>query len=76
MHGLEIAERDEPLQAERVEAVSGQQGEVAVFVADDPRVAVVQQVALVDRLDEQLVVLTPALRARAFRRETETETTS
>ena len=55
-HRREVAERGEPREAERVEAVAGQQREVGVGARSSRGVAVVQQVALVDRLDEQLVL--------------------
>ena len=53
---LEVAERDEPLQPERVEPVAGEQREVGVGARHDARLAVMEQEALVDRLDEQLVL--------------------
>src|SRR3954452_7598433 len=45
---LQIAGRGKLLEAERVEAVAGQQRQVGVFGGDDLRAAVVQLVALAD----------------------------
>ncbi len=50
---LEVALRGQPLEAERVEVVAGQQQQVGVGAVEQPRLAVVEQVALADRLEEQ-----------------------
>ena len=51
--GLEVAERGEPRQPERVQAVAGEQRQVRIVRAHDAPLAVVLQVALADRLDQQ-----------------------
>ena len=53
---LEVAERGEPLEPERVEVVAGEQRQVGVGARDDPAVRVMEQVALAHRLDEQRVL--------------------
>ena len=64
--GVEVAELGQAGEPERVEAVAGEQREVRVVRAASTRpVAVVLQVALDDRLDEQLVVVLVAGGARA-----------
>ena len=62
--GVEVAERDEALEPERVEAVAGEQREVAIVAGHDPPGPVVQQEPLVDRLDQELVFVRVRLRAR------------
>ena len=64
---LEVAELGEPGEAERVQAVAGEQREVGVVGAHDAAVAVVLEVALADRLDEQRVVVLAPGGARAGR---------
>ena len=59
-HRVEVAERGEPLEAERVEPIPGQQREVRIVGPDDAPGRVVLQVALADRLDEQRVALAAA----------------
>ena len=54
-HGLEVAERRQALEAERVQAVAGEQREVRIVGSDDAPGGVVLEVALADRLDEQRV---------------------
>ena len=66
--GREIAQLGKPGEAERVQAVAGQQRQVGVVRAHDASGAVVLEVALDDRLHEQRVVLLAAGRARAGRR--------
>ena len=56
--------RREPLEAERVEAVAGEQREVGVLGPHDAAGAVVLQVALADRLDEQRIGLAARRRRR------------
>ena len=62
-----VAQRDEQREADRVEPVAREQLQVGLGDAHDARHAVVQQVALVDRLDEQRVLLAPARRSRSAR---------
>ena len=57
-------QRDQPGEPDRIELVAGEQAEVRVGTSQDAGYAVVQQVPLVDRLDEQLVLDAPALRTR------------
>src|SRR4051794_7961538 len=52
-HGRQVPALGEPGQAERVQPVAGQQRQVAIARADDAAVAVVLQVALPDRLDDE-----------------------
>ena len=59
-HGVEVADRREPLETERVEPIAGQQREVGIVGLDDAPGGVVLQVALADRLDEQRVALAAA----------------
>jgi len=54
---LEITERGEALQAERVQLVAHQQREVRVFGTDDPRGPVVKARSLQDHLEEELVLV-------------------
>ena len=54
---LEVAELGQAGQPERVQPVAGQQREVRVLGPHDATGGVVEQVALVDRLDQQRVVL-------------------
>ena len=51
-----VAERGEALDAERVEVVAGEQGEVGVVPGEQARLAVVEEVALADRLDDERVL--------------------
>ena len=51
-HGFDVAERGQPRQAERVEAIAGQQRQVGVVGAHDAPLAVVLEIALADRLDD------------------------
>src|SRR3954451_1115459 len=50
---VEVAERGQALEPERVQAVAGEQREIGIVGPDDPALAVVLQVALADRLDDQ-----------------------
>src|SRR4051794_21156287 len=56
-HGFEVSELGEPLQAERVQAIAGQQRQVGILGPQHPPGTVVLQVALADRLDEQRIAL-------------------
>ena len=67
-HRLEVAQLGELGQADRVELVAGQEREVGIVGHDHPALAVVEQVALADGLDEQRVAGGIARRARARRR--------
>ena len=58
--------RREAVEAERVEVVAGEQGEVGVVAGEQARLAVVEQVALADRLDDERVLA--GRRGRAGRR--------
>ena len=58
--GLEVAELGETRETERVEPVAGQQRQVGVSARTTRPVAVVLQVALADRLDEQRVLVRAA----------------
>ena len=51
-----VAEGSEAVEAERVEVVAGEQGEVGVVAGEQARLAVVEEVALVDRLDHEGVL--------------------
>ena len=64
---VEVAQLGQPGEAERVEAVAGEQREVGIVGPHDAAGAVVLQVALDDRLDEQRVVLLAAGGARPGR---------
>ena len=70
-HGdrLGVAERGEALDAEGVEIVAGEQGEVGVVAAQQARLAVVQEVALAHRLDHERVLAGGGGGARAERGE-------
>ena len=50
---LQVAERGQPLEAERVEVIARQQGQIGVGAHHDARLPVVEQVALANRLDQQ-----------------------
>jgi hypothetical protein len=67
--GAVVAERGEAVEAERVEVVAGEQGEVGVVAGEQARLAVVEQVALVDRLDDQGVLAGVGSGAGAIGRE-------
>ena len=62
-----VAERTKPRQTDRVQLITGEQAQIGLGRADDARRAVVEQIALVDRLNEQLVLLAPPRRARPAR---------
>ena len=51
-----VGEGREAFDPERVEVVAGEQGEVGVVAGDEARLAVVQEVALADRLDDERVL--------------------
>src|SRR3954470_16944955 len=59
-HGVEVARLGEPLEAESVEGVAGQQPQVGVHARERARLAVVQQEALVHRLENERVVAVEA----------------
>ena len=54
--GVGVAEGGEAVDAERVEVVAGEQGEVGVVAGEQARLAVVEEVALADRLDDERVL--------------------
>src|SRR5579871_5957956 len=68
-HRLQVAERDKPREAERVELIAREQPEIGFRWVQQARSAVVQQIALVDRLQQQLVLRRPRARARSRRRQ-------
>ena len=52
-HRLQVARLGQPREAQRVERVAGQQAQVAVHAREGARLAVVQEVALVDGLEHE-----------------------
>src|SRR3954471_7664628 len=62
---VEVAQRGEPREAERVEVVAGEQHQVAVVLAQQAPGGVVQEIALADRLDDERDLLLPPHGARA-----------
>ena len=54
---LEVALGRQPLEPERVQVVAGQELQVGLGALEQPGLAVVQEVALADRLEEELVGL-------------------
>src|SRR3954452_7649892 len=68
-HRLEVAERGEAREAERVEVVAGEQDEVGIVVAEEAPGAVVEKVALTYRLYDERDVVGVTGRARAGRGE-------
>jgi len=67
--GVEVAQGGQPGEPEGVEPITGQQRQVAVVGADHPGPAVVQEVALADRLDDERQLVLVAGRARPGGRE-------
>ncbi len=67
--GVGVAERGEAVEAEGVEVVAGEQGEVGVVAGEQAGLAVVEEVALADRLDDEgvLAASRPARRALTAR---------
>ena len=61
---MRVAKGNQAGEAEGVELIAREQPEVGLWRAHHPWRAVVQQVALVDGLDEELVLLAPALGPR------------
>ena len=68
-HRERVAQRDQPREPDRVQPIARQQPQIVLWHLHHARRAVVQQVALVDRLDQQLVLRSPAGRARPVRGE-------
>src|SRR3954452_15317508 len=67
--GLEVAERRQPREPERVEVVAGEQDEVGIVVAQEAPGAVVQEIAFTDRLYDERDVVGVTGRAGAGRGE-------
>jgi len=55
-HSLQVAEPGQPLEAQRVQIVAGEERQVEVRTHDDARLPVVEQVALANGLDHQGVL--------------------
>ena len=64
---VEVAERGQALEAERVEPVAGQEGQIGVLAGQHARVAEVQELALADRLEQETDLLARAGRQRLAR---------
>ena len=69
-HRLQVAQRGQPREPERVEAVARQQRQVGLDRVEEARRAVMQQFALADRLDDErdLVLAPRPARPRGDRR--------
>ncbi len=66
---VQIAERRQPGESQRIQLVADQQRQVGIVGAHDPLGAVVQPRALDDHLEQQLVLLgVPSWRAARWRR--------
>ena len=64
---LEVTERGQPLEAEGVEVIAGEQGQIGVGADHHARLPVVQQVTLANRLDHERVLAPRLRRSRAGR---------